>query len=409
MSLQAGLKVFSDAANPQDRLRRLVRVVVLVAAALSLWPILPGDSTLAFVSALSPFVTVGTILATHGLHALAWLGLVVGLVVLIRRRLFCRWVCPVGLCMDAMSRLGSRLGRRSAGFPKLGPWIVLLTLGGACLGFPLFLWLDPLSRLAGVFDLAGQGPRLGAVVSIAAFLLMLLLTLLWPNAWCGRACPLGSFQDLLFALPRLCRSLLPGVRKTAPQASVEWPLSRRFLLGGAAGAACAGAMRLLGRGKPSSLRPPGAILEPAFSGVCTRCGNCIRVCPSGVIEPDVGEGGWASLFTPTLRFRKDYCREDCVRCTEVCPSGALARVPLAKKAHVQVGLPRVDMNVCLLGEDRECSLCRSRCPYGAIRYVFSEADYTLTPQIDPKRCNGCGACEAACPTSPRKAIVVVAT
>jgi ferredoxin len=35
------------------------------------------------------------------------------------------------------------------------------------------------------------------------------------------------------------------------------------------------------------------------------------------------------------------------------------------------------------------------------------AGYTLTPQIDPNRCNGCGACEAACPTSPQKAIVVL--
>jgi len=78
-----------------------------------------------------------------------------------------------------------------------------------------------------------------------------------------------------------------------------------------------------------------------------------------------------------------------------------------QKGFIRLGLARVDMSLCLLGEDRECSLCRSRCPYAAIHYVFSEADYTLTPQIDRDKCNGCGACEAACPTSPRKAIVVL--
>jgi len=144
-----------------------------------------------------------------------------------------------------------------------------------------------------------------------------------------------------------------------------------------------------------------------FAGLCTRCGNCAHVCPSGIVERDLGDGGWATFLTPVLKFHNDYCREDCVRCTEACPSGALSRVFRVKKEFIRLGLPRVDMSLCLLGEDRECSLCRSRCPYGAIRYVFSETEYTLTPQVDPNQCNGCGACEAACPTSPRKAIVVV--
>ena len=72
-----------------------------------------------------------------------------------------------------------------------------------------------------------------------------------------------------------------------------------------------------------------------------------------------------------------------------------------------MGLAKVDMNVCLLGEDRECAECRRWCPYGAIRYVFSEDSYSLTPVIDTEKCNGCGACEMACPTKPAKAIVVV--
>ena len=113
-------------------------------------------------------------------------------------------------------------------------------------------------------------------------------------------------------------------------------------------------------------------------------------------------------MTPVLSFNKDYCREDCVRCTRVCPSGALAGLDIGKKQQIRIGLARVDMNICLLGEDRECSACMRWCPYNAIRYVFSEAEYTLVPVIDAGKCNGCGACEVACPTSPRKAIRIFA-
>jgi len=407
LSVRAESNAFSDAVNSRGRIRQMVRGAAFAVAVLLLWPILPGSSTPALVPALSPFVAVGAMVASRSVHALAWLGLVVGLAVMVRRRLFCHWMCPVGVCTDGAGRLGRRFGRRIVWFPRLGPWIVLLTLGGAGLGFPLFLWLDPLARFAGVFDLGGQGPRLAAILPIVGLLAMLGIALLWPNAWCGRICPLGAFQDLLSAVPASCRSMMRRRRRVPTEASTELLVPRRMLLGAAAGAACAGATTLCGRNKPSSLRPPGAVAGPVFSGICTRCGNCIRACPSGIIERDLGAGGWTGLLTPALRFRTDYCREDCVRCTQVCPSGALVRMSLAEKAGMRLGLPRVDMSLCLLGEDRECSLCRSRCPYEAVRYVFSEADYTLTPRIDPNKCTGCGACEAACPTSPRKAIVVV--
>jgi NAD-dependent dihydropyrimidine dehydrogenase PreA subunit len=81
-------------------------------------------------------------------------------------------------------------------------------------------------------------------------------------------------------------------------------------------------------------------------------------------------------------------------------------VDLDNKPDIQIGLAKVDMNLCLLGEDNECSACMRWCPYNAIRYVFIEAEYTLVPVIDTEKCNGCGACEIACPTNPRKAIRV---
>jgi MinD superfamily P-loop ATPase len=81
-------------------------------------------------------------------------------------------------------------------------------------------------------------------------------------------------------------------------------------------------------------------------------------------------------------------------------------VALADKQSAAIGFPRVDMDICLLGDDRDCAICRTHCPFEAISFRFDEETYTLTPQVDPLRCPGCGACEVACPTQPAKAIVV---
>jgi formate hydrogenlyase subunit 6/NADH:ubiquinone oxidoreductase subunit I len=146
--------------------------------------------------------------------------------------------------------------------------------------------------------------------------------------------------------------------------------------------------------------------ETQFAGLCVRCGNCARVCPARIIGPSLGEHGVASLLTPTLDYEDNYCLATCSRCTEVCPSGALRRLGVEEKPRAAIGLPQVQTSVCLLSEDRECAACRNACPYEAIAYVFNESDYTLAVRIDASKCNGCGACQAYCPTTPRKAIVV---
>jgi len=238
------------------------------------------------VRLLVRFVAIASLLATRAFHAMAWVGLAVGIVVVVRPRWFCRWVCPMGLCLDGASRLGRWMERRNARGPVVGPWIVLLTLGGACLGYPLLLWLDPLALLTGVFALGTNGLIPFVSFSAILFLALLLLSLLWPNLWCARICPLGAFQDLLSFWHRF----LGSVRRRRSAGDEAWQrgqvLSRRTALGIATGAVVA-RMTALVRAKASRpLRPPGALDEAKFVGVCTRCGNCLRACPSGIIKRD---------------------------------------------------------------------------------------------------------------------------
>jgi Fe-S-cluster-containing hydrogenase component 2 len=328
----------NSSGRKRSRVRLLVRIISLLAAVATLWVFVSR-----WVPSLSPFVGLSVATATRRLSAVACLGVLVGIAAMVKPRVFCRWICPLGLCLEGAGGLGRRLKRRPGRWPSLGPWIVLLTLGGACLGHPLMLWLDPLALFAG-----------------GGFVLVLAATVVWPGVWCGRVCPLGAFQDLLRAGFTSARSLVGFGRAT----DVDAGLSRRVILGVAAGAGSAGILGLVRKNGPRPLRPPNARTETQFSSLCTRC-------------------------------------------TEVCPSGAIGPLHVRDKAKIRIGLPRVDAGLCLLSDDRECSACARWCPYGAIRYVFSETTYSLGVQIDPQKCNGCGACEAACPTKPRKAIVVL--
>jgi MauM/NapG family ferredoxin protein len=251
-----------------------------------------------------------------------------------------------------------------------------------------------------------QHQLLAGGVSFLVVASLLILSLLWPHIWCRGCCPLGALQDQFSVMTRSARSMLRPATDVPDRVPSGHPVARRTMLGLVAGVASASIFRLAGRATSQPIRPPGAVDELTFEWLCSRCGNCLRSCPYSIIRRETGQRGFAGILTPALTFDKDYCREDCIRCTQVCPSGALAGVDLKNKPDVHIGLAQVDMSLCLLGEDRECSACMRWCPYGAIHYVFSEANYTLVPMIDVGRCNGCGACEVACPTSSRKAIRV---
>ena len=194
-------------------------------------------------------------------------------------------------------------------------------------------------------------------------------------------------------------------------------LSRRGVLAGiAAGAAVPGlalAARL-GRETPapaSLLRPPGAADEKTFLGLCIRCGECMKVCPTNVLQPAIFEAGLEGIFSPRLIprfiFEQSYCEYSCTLCGQVCPTGAIPRLTEEAKHAQPIGKAYLDHSLCLpWAENTPCIRCEEMCPLPekaiTILNTFTikgEDGHELEiqqPHIDRDLCIGCGICESNC-------------
>jgi ferredoxin len=393
-----------------NRSRLYVRLSCFLLATLLLLPF-PFwiDSSRIFVQA-SSFITLCTLLAGGTLWVGAILGLLFAILALVRKRWFCRYVCPVGLLLDAVSgmKFPARIWWKRS--PPIGKYVVLLTAAGAILGYPLFLWMDPLAFLNNAFSTYNATDVASVLVSLSGIVVLLLLTATSGDFWCARICPLGATQDLLENIGSFCGNLRKKNRTESGATATHgnsFPTARRVFLAVAAGLGCSLAAQKIGQARSDGapLRPPGAIPEAEFTGLCMRCGNCIRACPSRILHPDTGQSGVLGFLSPVVRYETNYCNEECNACTSVCPSGALQRLNLEQKNRYVIGKASVDTSLCLWGVS-ECHACVGSCPYKAIEVRWYEEAYESYPGVDPAKCNGCGACEAVCPTGDLKAVKV---
>lgn len=153
--------------------------------------------------------------------------------------------------------------------------------------------------------------------------------------------------------------------------------------------------------------PPGAQSLRRMAAHCTGCQLCVTVCPSHVLRPS---HALATLMQPEASYERGYCRPECVKCSEVCPAGAILKISPAEKSAIQVGhAVWVKANCVPLTDGVECGNCARHCPTGAIMMVPSEPgreDSLKIPAVNVERCIGCGACEYLCPSRPFSAIYV---
>ncbi|MDR2084491.1 MAG: 4Fe-4S binding protein [Bacteroidales bacterium] len=152
--------------------------------------------------------------------------------------------------------------------------------------------------------------------------------------------------------------------------------------------------------------PPGASSIKNLSQHCTACQLCVSVCPNQILHPS---NDLSRFMQPEMRFERGFCRPECTKCSEVCPSGAIKQIDVFEKSSTQIGhAVFIKENCVVLRDNSSCGNCARHCPAGAIFMVtINEEGYSYElPVVDTEICIGCGACEYHCPARPFSAIYV---
>ena len=278
----------------------------------------------------------------------------------------------------------------------------------------------------------------GASLILVIFLAAILLNLVIPRFYCRFVCPLGALFGVVgrFAIWRigkrqkecinckLCERSCEGgcepagnlriaecvlclncindckhgliAYQTRPSLAGEITnpdISRRgFVISLASGVVAAPAIRLgntLGSNwNHTIIRPPGALAEPEFLKRCIKCGQCMRVCPTNVIQPGGIIGGLENLWTPVLnnRIGTSGCQLNCVACGQVCPTSAIRPITLSEKlgtgdfvqlGPIRIGTAFVDRDRCLpWAMDKPCIVCEENCPVSP-KAIYVQECFTI--------------------------------
>ncbi|MBF0127275.1 MAG: 4Fe-4S binding protein [Magnetococcales bacterium] len=434
---------------------------------------------------LDPLTALSGLLTSHTLYKGLALSLIILLPTLFLGRFFCSWICPLGSLHQFVSHFfnRSRPGEeyeknryRPIYRIKYYLLVVLIPLSG--FGVLQIGLLDPIGLIYRSFIISIQpvfDPMVyhGGVLVGGLLILVVLANRFITRFWCRTLCPLGALLGFFsqWSLLRIrrdvdkcnhCNHCLYACQGAADphgevrhaeclvcmnciercgqgalhyglagaRSSVGQPLDvQRCRLAESVAVGLLSLPILKGslsaRTVPAGevIRPPGSLPEVDFLARCIKCGLCMGVCPTNVLQPALLEAGFEGLWTPMLLNTIGYCEHHCVLCGQVCPTAAIRPISVQEKVGVKpfaqpirIGTAFFDRGRCLpWAMDVPCIVCEEMCPtspkaiwYESVEVVGRDKSRKSLkrPFVQADLCIGCGICENKCPVTDLAAIRV---
>ncbi len=249
-----------------------VFLLVLILGRFGWFPWVKGSTVathlFGFLWLADPMAGLEVTLATR--HLTTPLAVAAGLLLIfyaLLGRVFCGWVCPLGLVLDLnddlRDRLARRLRRHHHRFPdvplpgELKYWLLaLFLLLSLTARLPAFQLISPINILARALIFA-PGPALFLVGAIVA------LEYVSRRVWCRALCPLGAFYSLVARFGRVRVLVEPekAGKVRCRLCTLRCPMGIRVM-------------------EDYALAGRPAVTDPE----CTGCGTCVDACPQQVLR-----------------------------------------------------------------------------------------------------------------------------
>jgi ferredoxin-type protein NapF len=357
---------------------------------------LPVKTVNGFYLWLSPFIMLNSVLSSRTLVILNLAAFLVLVVTIFKKRWFCHNLCPVGWSCDLISGLNKKKEYTYKRIPDIGKWMAVISLAAAITGIPVLIFLDPLAIFHGFFTVFTGKANLVSILALSGFIILLSVHLFLPGIWCSKICPLGGLQLFLNETGSYIRAKTSQKSREIP----DYNPGRRFFVMTGIGLLAGFSVHKILKPRPVYwLRPPSSVNAGLFNSLCCRCGNCIRACPTKILAFRTSSEDFQSFMTPEVNFRTGYCLEDCNLCSRVCPTGAISSFRSDEKDNLFMGKAEIELQNCLLLNNRECHKCNESCKYDAVEFRPLTGLLDMLPVIDNDKCVGCGACMVVCPES----------
>ncbi len=254
------------------------------------------DPAVDFFLRLDPLIGVGSVIAAREFQLALLPGFLVLLLALVLGRVFCGHICPMGTTLDILQSPLKPVRRQtvknnsyeSAGRYRGWKYVILAVILAAAVGGVSLVFVgSPLSLVTRLYALAFHPVFLLAADSGLAWIAPLI------DRIASTELAYLTIGNRVFATHVFVAAFFAGLTALAYASPRFW------------------CRNLCPAGALLSLFSRSPLLKRHVSDSCTRCGRCIRECPTAAIADDPGKTAHGECIV-------------CLQCVKVCPESAVS-------------------------------------------------------------------------------------